>query len=66
MNAAHVLCKSREMDEKRKQIMYFNEIISGFDKEYGYYHVIAFSSLSKCSIWPGMFKTSHKLLPSLI
>jgi hypothetical protein len=46
---------SREMEREREDKIMF-----------GLFHVILFSCLSKCSIWPSMFKTSKTLVPSLI
>jgi len=33
---------------------------------YNIFHVILFSGLSKCTIWPAMYKTSKALVPELI
>ena len=58
------------MEEKRRTILRLEEAIKDVEKiegeRWGILHVIVFSALSKCSIWPGMYKTSLKILPSLI
>lgn len=73
IEAAHLLCHSKLMEEKRDRIVYLDQIIHSLAKEeqppklpFCYFHVIAFSCLSKCTIWPGMYKTSQKLVPLLI
>jgi hypothetical protein len=36
------------------------------EANYNIFHVILFSGLSKCNIWPSMYKTSKTLVPELI
>ncbi len=65
-----MLYGGHSIEEKRQKILHLEEAIKDVEKiegeRWGILHVIVFSALSKCSIWPGMFKTSLKILPSLI
>lgn len=61
------------MEEKRQVILGFNKLVNELKTrshrkkhQFNLFHVILFSSLSKCTIWPNMFKTSRTLVPSLI
>ena len=81
ISCAHLLCRSRDLVEEKKNILMLDKLaaeitdkaeVGNLEMEregkimFSLFHVILFSCLSKCNIWPSMFKTSKTLVPSLI